>query len=126
MFVGRGFRHRQRNAVGGVDQSGGGAALGRDLGQRSGNPIGQRLDEARMIVKQPQLVDLRRFRADLLPCPLDIFQILPAAGMRAEGGSDKRQGMTHAVLSHLADRIDQAAGASCGCPSRPAVAARGR
>ena len=47
-------------------------------------PVGHGLDEARMVIEQPQLVDLRCGGPNLLPGPLDIFQVLPAAAVRAK------------------------------------------
>ena len=82
-------------------------ALGRNLGQCRGDPIGRRLDEAGMVVEQPELVDLRRGGADLLPGVLDVLKILPAARIRAERRGDKRQGPLDAVFGHLADGVGQ-------------------
>ena len=106
-LVGRSLGHRRRKAVRGEEEPRPADSLRRNLGPRRRNPLGHRLDEARMIVEQPELVDLRRGRPDFLPRPVDVFDILSAAGIRAERRRDERQGSLDAVVGHLGDGIGQ-------------------
>ena len=104
-LIRRSLGHRDGNAVRGEEEQRPIAPLGRHFVPSRGDAIGRRLDEARMIVEQPQFVDLRRGGADRLPGELDVVEILPAAGIGAERRGDKGQGPFDAVFGHLADGL---------------------
>ena len=74
--------HRHRDAVGGEDEPC--ARAGR--GQPGPHQVRVGGEESRVVVEGAHLVDHRRTRADLGPRTLDVLQVLPAAGVRAEGG----------------------------------------
>ena len=67
--------------------------------------LDHRLDEAGVIVKDPQLFDHRSPRAGLLAGADDIVEILAAAGIGTERGGHESKRATNAVVPHLAQRI---------------------
>ncbi len=60
-----------------------------------------------MIEERPQLVDLRRTRANFNLCIGDILPILPATGVRTERRGEKSQRSLNSVGLHLPQRIGQ-------------------
>src|ERR1700686_4633185 len=60
-----------------------------------------------MVVERPKLLDLGRALAGLAPRTLDIFQVLPASGIRTEDGSDEGQRASYAVGTHLAQSVGE-------------------
>ena len=75
--------------------------------QRLAHAVRLRLDEQRMIVEFPQLMNLRRAFPDFAPRPFNVFQVLPASGVRTKDGCHERKGPPHAVGPHLAHRVGQ-------------------
>jgi len=99
--------HGERDAVGGKDQAGCVAPVLGHGRQRLRDPLDHRLDEARMVEEEPQFVDLGRVPAHRVPRVFDVFQVLPAARIGAEGRSDQRQRPPHAVGGHLPQRVGE-------------------
>jgi len=60
-----------------------------------------------MFGKWRKFYDFGRFLTHLHPGPLNVLQILAAAGIGAERRSWKRDGAADAILLHLANRIGQ-------------------
>ena len=58
------------------------------------------LDEARMVVEQPQLLELRGIGSDELPGPLEVLPVLAAARVGAEGRGGEDEGPLDPVLGH--------------------------
>ena len=99
--------HGDRQTVGGVDQSGGIAAIGRNLAERRQHSIDHRFDEAGMVIEDPQLVDAGSVRPHGIAGCLDIFQVLPTTGIGGIRGSNQRQRPANAVIGHLPNGVLQ-------------------
>src|SRR5437868_2366120 len=93
--------HCLRNAVGCEQKQRGGAALCGELLERFASALDHRLDESRVIEKRPEFFDLWRAIADGCLCGGDILQVLPAAGIAAEGGREQGDSPPDAVVFHL-------------------------
>ncbi len=102
-----GLCHRDRDAVRGEHQVGVLPQAGGERGQRGARAGGERLDEARVVVEAPDLVDPGRVRAHGGAGPLDVVQVLPAARVGAVGGGHQGDGAPHAVVGHGPHRVGQ-------------------
>ena len=83
------------------------AFLGGEPRQSLPHVLDHRFDEAGMVVEDAQLVDLRRFGADLGPGANDVVEILAATRVGAVGGRDESQRAADAVTNHRAQGIGQ-------------------
>ena len=109
-----------------IDQSGAGAALGRKAVESRSDPIDLGGDEPGVIEERPDFINLRRTALDLRRTgadvgrgklfgrttdrPLggdDIFQILPAAGIRAVSRGEQSHRPANAIGTHLGQRVGQ-------------------
>ena len=69
--------------------------------------VGVRLDEARMVVEDAQLVDDGRARADLRPRARDVLEVLAAARVGAVRRGDEGERAPDAVPGHRAERVGE-------------------
>src|SRR5580704_1846112 len=99
--------HRDGNAVGGKDDMRIQAVTRRHLIEGGAHSIHFGFNKRRMVVKRPQFLDLRRAFTGLGPRPLDVFQVLPAAGIGTEYRGDEGQRPSYAVSAHLTQCIDE-------------------
>ncbi len=99
------LRHAQRNAVRGEQELNTVPLVRRKLVQGISNPCFRRFDEAGMIVKHPQFVDLRRARSRLRAGGRDVLPVLAASRIGAVSRRDVGQCPPPAVGHHLPHRI---------------------
>ena len=83
------------------------APFRRNLLEGRAHPLDIRRDEAGMIVKYAQLVDLLERRSDFCLRPLNILAVLATAGIAAVGAREKRQRVLNAIVAHLPQRVGQ-------------------
>ena len=95
-----GLGHRHRDAMRREDQVGVVPQIGGEGGQRGARAFCERLDEARVVEEAPDLVDPGCVRADRGARPLDVIQVLPAAGVGAVSGGHQGDSAPHPVIGH--------------------------
>src|SRR5215472_8027056 len=74
--------------------------MGRNRSERLLQPLLGRIDESRMVEEWPDLVDLRSV-FDFVLRTRDVLPVLPASGIRTEGGSHESQSPPDSVVLHL-------------------------
>jgi hypothetical protein len=76
-------------------------------GVRGAHAVDERLDEARMVVVMPDLVDLRRALADLGARRGDVVPVLPARRVTPVRAGDERERAPDTVVAHPAQRVGE-------------------
>ncbi len=104
--------HRFRDGMGAEDDP----VLGRSrvagrlldgLADGDGHVAAHRFDEPGVVVEQPDLVELGGARTDRIPGPLQVFAVLAAAGIGAEGRCGEHQRPLDPIGGHLGHRVGQ-------------------
>ena len=92
--------------MGGEDERGPGAAVGRDLGERRGGAIRDGLDEERVVGPAGGEHDLGR-SGDLRPRRRDVLLVALPRGLGAERGEDDPEGAPRPARRHRRQRLGE-------------------
>src|SRR5579871_4567779 len=84
-----------------------GAPGGGNLIERRAKLVGLSLDEERVIIERPQLVDFRRGRSRFPPRLVDVFEILTASRVRAEHRRHETECPLYSPRLHFAQRVGE-------------------
>src|SRR6202023_2918803 len=81
------------------------AALSGNLREGAPHMFGHGFDKAGVIVKNAELVDVRRLWPHSFASPRDVLEILPASGVRAVCRHHERDRAANAIRPHTAQSV---------------------